>query len=86
MISIADLHMLEKKAQESAERAAEWFRKAELAVQKDQDDLARTALERHKSAERTADSFGQQVEPVDADRSERDAHHGLAITVAVAFD
>jgi len=61
-ISIADLHMLEKKAQESTERAAEWLRKAELAVQKDQDDLARAALERHKSAERTTGSFEQQVE------------------------
>jgi phage shock protein A len=61
-ISIADLHMLEKKAQESTERAAEWLRKAELAVQKDQDDLARAALERHKSAERTTESFEQQVE------------------------
>jgi len=61
-ISIADLHMLERKAQESTERAAEWLRKAELAVQKDQDDLARAALERHKSAERTTGSFEQQVE------------------------
>ena len=61
-ISIADQHMLEKKAQESGDRAADWLRKAELAVQKDQDDLARAALERHKSAERTRDSFAQQIE------------------------
>src|SRR3954466_4871255 len=52
-ISIADQHMLEKKARESEERVAEWLRKAELAVDKRQDDLARAALERHKSAERT---------------------------------
>jgi phage shock protein A len=61
-ISIADQHMLENRAQEAGERAAEWLRKAELAVQKNQDDLARAAIERHKSAERTADSFRQQVE------------------------
>jgi|SRR5579871_685933 len=61
-ISIADQHMLEKKAQEAADRAGEWMRKAELAVQKDQDDLARAALERHKSAERDAESFRQQVD------------------------
>ena len=61
-ISIADQHTLEKKAQEAEERAADWLRKAELAVQKDQDDLARAAIERHKSAERTAGSFRQQVD------------------------
>src|SRR2546428_3039727 len=61
-ISIADQHMLEKKAQENADRAVEWLRKAELAVEKGQDDLARAALERHKSAERNADSFRQQVD------------------------
>jgi phage shock protein A len=61
-ISIADQHMLEKKAEEAGDRAADWLRKAELAVQKDQDDLARAALERHKSAERTTGSFREQIE------------------------
>jgi len=61
-ISIADQHMLEKKAQENAEKSAEWLRKAELAIDKGQDDLARAALERHKSAERMMESFRQQVE------------------------
>jgi phage shock protein A len=61
-ISIADQHMLEKRQQESADKAAEWLRKAELAVEKGQDDLARAAIERHKSAERMTESFRQQVE------------------------
>ncbi len=61
-ISIADQHMLEKKAQEHRDKAADWMRKAELAVAKGQDDLARAALERHKSAERSAGGFGQQIE------------------------
>jgi phage shock protein A len=60
-ISIADQHMLEKKAQENAEKSADWMRKAELAIDKGQDDLARAALERHKSAERMMESFRQQV-------------------------
>jgi phage shock protein A len=60
-ISIADQHMLEKKAQENAEKSAEWMRKAELAIDKGQDDLARAALERHKSTERMMESFRQQV-------------------------
>jgi phage shock protein A len=61
-ISITDQHMLEKRAQENAEKSAEWVRKAELAIDKGQDDLARAALERHKSAERMMESFRQQVE------------------------
>jgi len=60
-ISIADQHMLEKKQKENDVKAAEWMRKAELAVDRGQDDLARAALERHKSCERTAESFREQV-------------------------
>ena len=40
-ISMADHHLLQKKQAEQADRAAEWMRKAELAVDKQQDDLAR---------------------------------------------
>src|ERR1700704_6414820 len=60
-ISIADQHMLEKKEKESGDKAAEWLRKAELAVDRGQDDLARAALERHKASERTRESFREQV-------------------------
>jgi phage shock protein A len=60
-ISIADQHMLEKKQKENDAKAVEWMRKAELAVDRGQDDLARAALERHKSCERTAESFKEQV-------------------------
>ena len=45
-IAIADQHVLDKKRQEHAEKEAEWIRKAEMAVDKKQDDLARAALER----------------------------------------
>src|SRR5205807_7834311 len=40
-ISIADLHLLERRSKENAEKADEWMRKAQLAVSKKQDDLAR---------------------------------------------
>ena len=60
-ISIADQHMLEKKEKEHDDKAAEWLRKGELAVDRGQDDLARVALERQKGSERTAESFRQQV-------------------------
>src|SRR5207247_5749158 len=60
-ISIADQHMLEKKEKEHEEKAVDWLRKAELAVDRGQDDLARAALERQKGSERTADSIRRQV-------------------------
>jgi phage shock protein A len=61
-VAIADEHMLEKKRQENEDKKAEWMRKAELAVQKDKDDLARQALERYKSYEQLAKNFAEQVE------------------------
>ena len=60
-ISIADQHMLEKKQKENDARAAEWMRKAELAVDRGQDDLARAALERHKGCQRTSESYREQI-------------------------
>ena len=60
-ISIADQQMLEKKQKENILLAVGWMRKAELAVDRTKDDLARAALERHKSYERTAASFDEQI-------------------------
>src|SRR6202011_2761514 len=60
-IAIADQHLLEKKQKENGEKVAEWMRKAELAVDKKQDDLARVALERVESYHDLSDGFGQQV-------------------------
>jgi phage shock protein A len=60
-IAIADQHLLEKRRKENEDKSAEWMRKAELAVDKKQDDLARAALERHKSYQQMDEAFGQQV-------------------------
>src|SRR6185295_5332374 len=60
-IAIADQHLLEKKEKENQERAAEWMRKAELAVDKKQDDLARAALERSMSYKQMGEGFEQQI-------------------------
>ena len=60
-IAIADQHVLEKKHQENEEKTAEWVRKAEMAVDKKQDDLARVALERSVSYRQMGESFRQQV-------------------------
>jgi len=56
-IAIADQHVLEKKQRENKEKETEWMRKAELAVDKKQDDLARAALERAMSYKQMAQSF-----------------------------
>ena len=60
-IAIADQHLLEKKQKENEDKVAEWMRKAELAVDKKQDDLARAALLRVESYRDLSASFGQQV-------------------------
>ena len=60
-ISMADQHMLEKKQTEQQDKAAEWMRKAELAIDKGQEDLARAALERYQSFTQLAAGYAQQV-------------------------
>jgi len=60
-IAIADQHLLEKKQKENEEKTAEWMRKAELAVNKKEDDLARAALHRVESYRELTGSFTQQV-------------------------
>jgi phage shock protein A len=61
-ISMADHHLLQKKLAEHEDKAAEWMRKAELAVDKGQDDLARAALERFQSVTQSVDGYKQQVD------------------------
>jgi phage shock protein A len=60
-IAIADQHLLEKKQKENADRIGEWMRKAELAVDKKEDDLARASLERVESYRELSENFAQQV-------------------------
>src|SRR5579875_1012083 len=59
-IAIADQHLLEKKKAEHEQVSAEWRRKAELAVGKGQDELARSALERSLSHQQIGEGFTQQ--------------------------
>ncbi len=60
-IAIADQHLLEKKQKENEDKHADWTRRAELAVDKKDDDLARAALERAMSYKELGESFAQQV-------------------------
>jgi phage shock protein A len=61
-IAIADQHLLEKKKTENDEKINEWMRKAELAVDKKHDDLARASLLRVESYRDMSANFAQQLE------------------------
>jgi len=77
-IAIADQHLLEKKRRENLDAQKEWLRKAELAVQKNQEDLARIALERSLTYEEAVKNFGQQIEDQSHQvQTLRDALHRL---------
>jgi len=59
-IAIADQHLLLQKKTEQEEAHAQWLRKAETAVARGHDDLARSALERAVSHQRMAEALAQQ--------------------------
>jgi phage shock protein A len=60
-IAIADQHLLEKKQKENEDKISDWNRKAEMAVGKKHDDLARAAIERSLHYQQLTESFRQQV-------------------------
>jgi phage shock protein A len=60
-ITIADLHLLERKAGENLQKRDDWMRKAQLAVTKQQDDLARVAIERSLESKKLSESFDEQI-------------------------
>jgi phage shock protein A len=59
-VAIADQHLLEKKQAEQETLRADWLRKAELAVARQQDDMARAALERALSYQRIREGLTEQ--------------------------
>ena len=61
-IAIADQHLLGKKQMENQDLQKEWLRKAELAVQKNEEGLARTAIERSLTYETASKNFAEQLE------------------------
>ena len=65
-IALADLHLLQKKKQENIDKHTDWIRKAELAVDKHDDALARAALERAMSFQQMSESFAQQIDDQEA--------------------
>jgi phage shock protein A len=77
-IAVADHHLLEKRRRENLEAQEDWLRKAELAIQKNEEALARAALERSLTYENAAKNFSEQIED-QASQVEalRDALHRL---------
>jgi phage shock protein A len=61
-IAIADEHLLHKKQKENDDKHAEWMRKAELAIDKRQEDLARAAIERAVGYRDLAQNFAEEIE------------------------
>jgi phage shock protein A len=61
-IAIADQHILTKKLHENEQSTADWMRKAELAVERQQEQLARPALERVISYRQLSMNFREQLQ------------------------
>ncbi len=78
-IALADLHLLEKKQQENTAREDEWMRKAQFAVSKGDDQLARAGLDRAMSYKQLAANFVEQIEDQKSQvEILKDALHALA--------
>ena len=60
--SIADEKQLYQRYQDNQAKATDWQQRAELAVEKGQDDMAREALMRRNSFQQTADGFKSQYD------------------------
>ena len=60
-ISLSDLHLLRRKRDECGHEIEEYVRKAELAVAKQNDALARAAIERSLDAKKRSEAFDRQI-------------------------
>ena len=60
-IAIADEHLLARKQSDNEAKIADWMRKAEMAVEKNDDPLARAALERADNCRQIGRALDEQV-------------------------
>src|SRR5439155_4719177 len=76
--SIADEKRLYQRYQESQQQSDDWQRKAELAIEKGDDELAKAALARRNSYKESADGFQEQWKEQSAQVQQlKDALHQL---------
>ena len=61
-LAVADQHLLENKQKDNLASQQDWVQKAELALNKGDEALARMALERSLTFETAAHNFSQQIE------------------------
>tara|TARA_Y100001968_G_scaffold230233_1_gene213054 strand:- start:442 stop:1218 length:777 start_codon:yes stop_codon:yes gene_type:complete len=61
-MAIASQKRLEKQANQAKDQIQNWFSRAELAIKKGEDDLAREALSRKKTFQETFDSLSAQFQ------------------------
>ena len=66
-MAMADQHLLLKHKKEHEDAVEEWRHKAELAVNRQRDDLARAAIERSLKHEQLAKGFAEQFEDQQAE-------------------
>jgi len=61
-VALTEQHLVEEKSIDARGRATDWMHKAELAVDRGQDGLAKRALERHNTLHETGELFAEQAE------------------------
>ena len=61
-MALADQHLLDAKRKDSEAADADWLRKAEVALAKGRDDLAREAVDKALSCRQAASNYAQQYE------------------------
>ncbi len=65
-MAIASQKRLKNQAEQAESQARTWYERAELALKKNEDELAREALTRRKTFQETATALGKQVQNQDA--------------------
>lgn len=80
--SIADEKLLYQRYQDNQGKATDWQQRAELAVEKGQDDMAREALSRRNAFQQTADGFKEQYDQQTQQVEQlKDALHQLELKI-----
>ena len=68
-LAIASQKRLRNQSEQAEAQAKTWYERAELALKKGEEDLAREALTRRKTFQETATSLGAQVESQEIGRA-----------------